>query len=99
MADENDALFKAHGLGSADIVLVQYFKGAGAELAFLISGSFIIENLFSIPGIGRLFVNGVFARDYGLIMGSILFYAFAVASINLVVDILYAVIDPRIRYD
>jgi oligopeptide transport system permease protein len=72
---------------------------AGPELAFLISGSFIIENLFSIPGIGRLFVNGVFARDYGLIMGSILFYAFAVASINLVVDILYAVIDPRIRYD
>lgn len=72
---------------------------AGPELAFLISGSFIIENLFSIPGIGRLFVNGVFARDYGLIMGSILFYAFAVAGINLVVDLLYAVIDPRIRYD
>jgi len=71
---------------------------AGPELAFLISGSFIIENLFSIPGIGRLFVNGVFARDYGLIMGSVLFYAFAVAVVNLVVDILYAVIDPRIRY-
>ena len=72
---------------------------AGPELAFLISGSFIIESLFSIPGIGRLFVQGVFARDYGLIMGSILFYAFAVAVINLVVDILYAVIDPRIRYE
>lgn len=72
---------------------------AGPELAFLISGSFIIESLFSIPGIGRLFVQGVFARDYGLIMGSILFYAFAVAVINLAVDILYAAIDPRIRYD
>jgi len=72
---------------------------AGPELAFLISGSFIIESLFSIPGIGRLFVQGVFARDYGLIMGSILFYAFAVAVINLVVDILYAVIDPRICYE
>jgi oligopeptide transport system permease protein len=72
---------------------------AGPELAFLISGSFIIENLFSIPGIGRMFVNGVFARDYGLIMGSVLFYAFAVAGINLVVDVLYATIDPRIRYD
>ena len=72
---------------------------AGPELAFLISGSFIIESLFSIPGIGRLFVQGVLARDYGLIMGSILFYAFAVAVINLVVDILYAVIDPRIRYE
>jgi len=79
--------------------LIPVVTVAGPELAFLISGSFIIENLFSIPGIGRLFVNGVFARDYGLIMGSILFYAFAVASINLVVDLLYAVIDPRIRFD
>ncbi len=72
---------------------------AGPELAFLVSGSFIIEQLFSIPGIGRLFVQGVFGRDYGLIMGSILFYAFVVAAINLVVDVLYAAIDPRIRYD
>ncbi|MDP2731097.1 MAG: ABC transporter permease [Dehalococcoidales bacterium] len=72
---------------------------AGPELAFLISGSFIIESLFSIPGIGRLFVQGVFARDYGLIMGAILFYAFAVAVVNLAVDILYSVIDPRIRYN
>ena len=72
---------------------------AGPELAALISGSFIIETLFSVPGIGRLFVAGVFQRDYGLIMGSILFYAFAVAVINLVVDVIYAAIDPRIRYD
>lgn len=79
--------------------LIPVVTTAGPELAFLISGSFIIENLFSIPGIGRLFVNGVFARDYGLIMGSILFYAFAVASVNLVVDVMYAVIDPRIRFE
>ncbi len=72
---------------------------AGPEFAALVTGSFIIENLFSIPGIGRLFVQGVFARDYGLIMGSILFYAFVVAVINLVVDVLYGAIDPRIRYD
>jgi len=72
---------------------------AGPELAALISGSFIIETLFSIPGIGRLFVQGVFQRDYGLIMGAILFYAFVVALVNLIVDIFYAVIDPRIRYD
>ncbi|PPD58698.1 ABC transporter permease [Dehalogenimonas etheniformans] len=72
---------------------------AGPELAALVSGSFIIETLFSVPGIGRLFVAGVFQRDYGLIMGAILFYAFAVALVNLVVDVLYAVIDPRIRYD
>ena len=79
--------------------LIPVVTVAGPELAFLISGSFIIENLFSISGIGRLFVQGVFARDYPLIMGSILFYAFAVAIINLLVDILYAAIDPRIRYD
>lgn len=79
--------------------LIPVVTVAGPELAFLISGSFIVENLFSVPGIGRMFVTGVFARDYGLIMGSVLFYAFAVATVNLVVDILYGVIDPRIRYD
>ena len=79
--------------------LIPVITIAGPELAFLISGSFIIESLFSIPGIGRLFVQGVFARDYSLIMGAMLFYAFAVAVMNLGVDILYAVIDPRIRYD
>jgi oligopeptide transport system permease protein len=72
---------------------------AGPELAALITGSFIIESVFSIPGIGRLFVQGVFQRDYGLIMGTVLFYAFMVAVVNLIVDILYAVIDPRIRYE
>lgn len=70
----------------------------GVELAALVTGSFIIENLFSIPGIGRLFVQGVFQRDYGLIMGSVLFYALVVAIFNLTVDLLYAVVDPRIRY-
>jgi oligopeptide transport system permease protein len=79
--------------------LIPVITVAGPELAFLISGSFIIENLFSIPGIGKMFVLGVAARDYGLIMGSVLFYAFAIAFINLVVDVFYGVIDPRIRYD
>jgi oligopeptide transport system permease protein len=98
---------RAKGIGESVILvrhilrnaLIPVLTIAGPELAVLISGSFIIENLFSIPGIGRLFVQGVFQRDYGLIMGSILFYAFAIALINLVVDILYAAVDPRIRYD
>jgi oligopeptide transport system permease protein len=72
---------------------------AGPEFAALLSGSFIIENLFAIPGIGRLFVNGIYARDYSLIMGTVLFYAVAVVVVNLVVDILYGAVDPRIRYD
>jgi oligopeptide transport system permease protein len=79
--------------------LIPVVTVAGPELANLVTGSFIIENLFAIPGIGRLFVNGIASRDYSLIMGAILFYAFAIAILNLVVDILYAAIDPRIRYD
>ncbi len=79
--------------------LIPVLTIAGPEFAILISGSFIIENLFAIPGIGRLFVNGVYARDYSLIMGTVLFYAFAVVIVNLIVDILYGAIDPRIRYD
>lgn len=71
----------------------------GPELAALITGSFIIESVFSIPGIGRLFVQGIFQRDYGLIMGMILFYAFIIAVANLVVDLLYVMVDPRIRYN
>ncbi len=71
----------------------------GPELAFLITGSFIVETVFSVPGIGRLFVLGVLQRDYGLIMGVVLFYTFAIAVMNLVVDLLYAAVDPRIRYD
>jgi oligopeptide transport system permease protein len=79
--------------------LIPVLTITGPELAALITGSFIIENLFSIPGIGRLFVQGVFARDYGLIMGSILFYTFVIAVLNLLVDVAYAAVDPRIRYD
>jgi oligopeptide transport system permease protein len=79
--------------------LIPVVTVAGPELAGLITGSFIIESLFSIPGIGRLFVQGVYQRDYGLIMGTVLFYAFAVAIVNLAVDILYGAIDPRIRYE
>jgi oligopeptide transport system permease protein len=92
---EKVVLFR-HTLRNALIPVVTV---AGPELAALVTGAFIIESLFSIPGIGRLFVQGVFQRDYGLIMGTVLFYAFAVALVNLVVDILYGIIDPRIRYD
>ncbi len=83
-----------HVLRNASIPILTVL---GPELAALITGSFIIETVFSVPGIGRLFVQGVFQRDYGLIMGVVLFYAFVVAVLNLVVDLLYGVVDPRIR--
>ena len=70
----------------------------GPILAGLITGSFIIESAFAIPGIGKLFVQAVFVRDYGMIMGTTLLYAFAIAVLNLVVDLSYALVDPRIRY-
>ena len=79
--------------------LIPVITVLGPVLAFLITGSVVIESVFSIPGTGRLFVQGVAQRDYGLIMGTTLFYAFVIAVANYVVDILYGVVDPRIRYD
>jgi len=70
----------------------------GPIFANLVTGSFIIENIFSIPGVGRAFIDAVLRRDYAMIMGTTLFYAAIVAVANLVVDLLYAVVDPRIRY-
>jgi oligopeptide transport system permease protein len=70
----------------------------GPTAAMLVTGSFIVEQLFAIPGIGRAFVTSIQSRDYGVIMGIALFYTFVVAMTNLAVDVLYAVIDPRIRY-
>ena len=78
--------------------LIPVLTGLGPELAALITGSFIIESVFFIPGVGRLFVQGILQRDYGLIMGMVIFYAFVIAVMNLVVDLLYAMVDPRIRY-
>jgi oligopeptide transport system permease protein len=79
--------------------LIPVLTVLGPVTVSLVTGSFIVETVFSIPGIGRLFVQAVFQRDYGLIMGTVLFYGFVVAVANFVVDILYAAIDPRIRYN
>ena len=70
----------------------------GPTLAYLVTGSFIIETVFGIPGIGRYYVTSISQKDYGVLMAMTILYAFAVAFLNLVVDVLYAYIDPRIRY-
>jgi oligopeptide transport system permease protein len=70
----------------------------GPIFAFLATGSFIIEYFFGVPGIGRYYVQSISTRDYTMILASTMIYAFAVAFMNLVVDVLYAYIDPRIRY-
>jgi oligopeptide transport system permease protein len=70
----------------------------GPILAFLVTGSFIIETIFGIPGIGRYYITSISSKDYGVLMAMTILYAFVVAFLNLIVDILYAYIDPRIRY-
>src|SRR5258705_7885112 len=70
----------------------------GPIFAFLVTGSFIIEQFFGIPGIGRLYIVAIGVRDYSMIMATTVIYAFAVAFLNFLVDIAYAYIDPRIRY-
>jgi oligopeptide transport system permease protein len=97
---------ESKGLKERTVVMVHMIRNAmipvitilGPVLAFLITGSFIIETIFSIPGIGRDYVTSIGQRDYGVIMAMTMLYAVVIAVMNLVVDILYAYIDPRIRY-
>jgi len=78
--------------------LIPVLTLAGPMAAALVTGSFIIESQFAIPGVGRAFVTAIFGRDYGVIMGVTLFYGLVVATANLAVDLAYAAADPRIRY-
>lgn len=71
---------------------------AGFEVVFLMGGLVVIESVFNLPGIGKLFVQGVAARDYPVIQAIVMFIALIVLVANLVVDLLYAWLDPRIRY-
>lgn len=72
---------------------------AGLYLAFIITGSFFVESILRVPGIGRYFVKSIQARDYPVIMGTALLLCFIVTFMNLVVDLLYGLLDPRIRYE
>lgn len=97
---------RAKGLSEWAVILRHTVRNAlvpiitvlGPIFAVLVTGSFIIETRFAINGVGRYFVSSISSRDYGVIMGTTLFFAFVVVMANLVVDLLYAVVDPRIRY-
>jgi len=97
---------RAKGLAEWVVIVRHTVKNAmvpvltvlGPIFAVLVTGSFIIEQSFAINGVGRHFVSAVTERDYGVIMGTTLFFALVVAIANLIVDLLYAVVDPRIRY-
>jgi oligopeptide transport system permease protein len=85
-----------HALRGAVLPIVSF---AGPAAAALVTGSVIVETIFSIPGVGRYFVEAALNRDYTLVMGTVVVIAVFTILFNLIVDILYAVIDPRVRYD
>jgi peptide/nickel transport system permease protein len=79
--------------------LIPIITVVGLELGTLLSGSIIVETVFSWPGTGQLLITAINARDYPLVTGTVLTYTVAFVIINLVVDMLYAIADPRIRFD
>ena len=85
-----------HALRAALLPVVSYL---GPAIAGVLAGSLVVETIFGIPGIGRYFVNGALNRDYTLVMGVVIYYATFVILLNLMADILYAALDPRVRLD
>jgi oligopeptide transport system permease protein len=93
--DENSLLLK-HAFRIAVLPVVSY---SGPMLADLLTGSFIIENIFQIPGIGVFLINGSINRDYTVVVGLSLLYAILLIGLNLVVDFAYTLLDPRVKYE
>lgn len=85
-----------HALRGAALPVVSYL---GPAAAALLTGSVVVETIFGIPGVGRYFVEGALNRDYTLVMGTVIMIAVFVLVFNLIVDLLYALIDPRVRYE
>jgi peptide/nickel transport system permease protein len=100
------AMAKAKGLRPSRILLVHALKPSsltlvtvtGINIGRLIGGALIIETIFALPGIGRLLVGAIYARDFIILQGCVLFVAVGFVVVNFVVDMLYAVLDPRIRH-
>ena len=94
-ASERIAIFK-HALRNALIPIVTL---VGMQIGSLLGGAVVIEQIFSLPGLGQMTLTGINNRDYPVVQGCVLFIAFDYVIVNLVVDVLYAYIDPRISYD
>ncbi len=96
---------RAQGLGTMTVVRLHALKPAmlpvlsylGPAIAAILTGSVVVEEIFGIPGLGQFFVRGALNRDYTLVLGIVVFYATLIVMLNLVVDILYGVVDPRVR--
>ena len=97
---------RAKGLPEHTVILRHAMKPAllpvisflGPATAGIITGSVVIEQIFGIPGIGRYFVQGALNRDYTLVMGVVVFYGVLIIVFNFIVDVVYALLDPKIRY-
>jgi peptide/nickel transport system permease protein len=97
---------RAKGIGQAGLLFVHALKNAavpivtviGIGIALLIGGAVVTETVFAIPGVGRLTVDAILRRDYPVIQGVVLLFSFVYVVINLLVDLTYTVLDPRIRY-
>ncbi|HSE73027.1 MAG TPA: oligopeptide ABC transporter permease OppB [Dongiaceae bacterium] len=85
-----------HAIRAAILPVVSFL---GPAVANIITGSVVVEQIFSIPGIGRYFVQGSLNRDYTLVMGVTVFYGGIIILCNLIADLLYGVLDPKVRYD
>ena len=90
------AVMLKHALPLAVLPVVSY---SGPLLADLLTGSFVIESIFQIPGLGTSFVNAALNRDYTLVMGVVIFYGSLIILLNLLVDLAYGLLDPKVRYD
>ena len=85
-----------HALRAALLPLVSYL---GPATAGIVTGSLVIEQIFNLPGIGKYFINGALQRDYTLVMGVVILYASLVIALNLVADVLYGFLDPKVGYE
>ena len=85
-----------HALKNSLIPVITYF---GPMLAYIVTGSLVVEQIFAVPGIGRAFVNSITNRDYPLVMGTTIVLATLIVTMNLISDILYKIVDPRINLE
>lgn len=89
-------VIRRHALRPALLPVISFL---GPATAAMISGSVVIERIFSIPGLGSYFIQGALNRDYTLVMGVVIFYGFLIIILNFLVDLVYAWLNPKIRYD
>ncbi|HMQ57691.1 MAG TPA: ABC transporter permease subunit [Rhizobiaceae bacterium] len=83
-----------HALKPALMPVVSYL---GPAASYLLTGSLVVESIFGLPGIGRYFINAALNRDYGMVLGTVIFYMALIILLNLIVDIAYAFLDPKVR--